>query len=51
MPCPDARAATLAFAGFAVVFFIRSGYTTTVDTLTLVPPALRQGIPTAPARW
>ena len=44
----DARIlATLAFLGFAVVFFMRSDYTTGVDTYTLVMPTLLQGIPTA----
>lgn len=48
MPRSDARVlATMAFAGFAAVFFMRSGYTTTVDTWTLVLPTLLQGIPTA----
>ncbi|CAM2152675.1 Multidrug export protein EmrB [Pararobbsia alpina] len=39
--------ATLAFLGFAGVFFLRSNYTTGVDTYTLVLPTLLQGIPTA----
>ena len=44
----DARIlATLAFIGFAMVFFMRSLYTTDVDSLTLVLPTLLQGIPTA----
>lgn len=44
----DARVlATLAFIGFAIVFFMRSLYTTDVDRLTLVLPTLLQGIPTA----
>ncbi|AET90721.1 drug resistance transporter, EmrB/QacA subfamily [Burkholderia sp. YI23] len=48
MPRSDARVlATLAFLGFATVFFMRSHYTTGVDTWTLVVPTLLQGIPTA----
>ncbi|BAO88229.1 DHA2 family efflux MFS transporter permease subunit [Caballeronia cordobensis] len=48
MPRSDARVlATLAFLGFATVFFMRSQYTTGVDTWTLVVPTLLQGIPTA----
>ncbi|RAS35564.1 EmrB/QacA subfamily drug resistance transporter [Paraburkholderia bryophila] len=48
MPKSDARVlATLAFVGFAAVFFMRSHYTTGVDTWTLVLPTLLQGIPTA----
>ncbi|KXV07970.1 disulfide bond formation protein DsbA [Caballeronia megalochromosomata] len=48
MPRSDARVlATLAFFGFAAVFFMRSHYTTGVDTFTLVVPTLLQGIPTA----
>ncbi len=48
MPKSDARIlATLAFVGFASVFFMRSLYTTGVDTWTLVLPTLLQGIPTA----
>ncbi|SAK43116.1 EmrB/QacA family drug resistance transporter [Caballeronia pedi] len=48
MPRSDARVlATLAFFGFAAVFFMRSHYTTGVDTYTLVVPTLLQGIPTA----
>jgi DHA2 family multidrug resistance protein len=48
MPKSDARVlATLAFLGFAAVFFMRSRYTTGVDTFTLVIPTLLQGIPTA----
>jgi MFS transporter, DHA2 family, multidrug resistance protein len=44
----DARVlATLAFIGFAVVFFMRAQYDTDVDRLTLVLPTLLQGIPTA----
>ncbi|MGO4329561.1 DHA2 family efflux MFS transporter permease subunit [Cupriavidus sp. 2TAF22] len=37
---------TMAFLGFAGVFFMRSQYTTGVDTWTLVLPTLLQGIPT-----
>jgi DHA2 family multidrug resistance protein len=48
LPKSDARVlATLAFIGFAGVFFMRSAYTTGVDTWTLVLPTLLQGIPTA----
>ncbi|MFC0399894.1 DHA2 family efflux MFS transporter permease subunit [Paraburkholderia rhizosphaerae] len=48
MPKSDARVlATLAFIGFAIVFFMRSGYTTGVDAWTLVLPTLLQGIPMA----
>jgi len=48
MPKSDARVlATLAFVGFAGVFFMRSVYNTEVDTFTLVLPTLLQGIPTA----
>jgi DHA2 family multidrug resistance protein len=48
MPRSDARLlATLAFVGFAIVFFMRSGYTTGVDPYTLVLPTLLQGIPMA----
>jgi DHA2 family multidrug resistance protein len=48
MPKSDARVlATLAFVGFAGVFFMRSNYTTGVDTWTLVLPTLLQGFPTA----
>ncbi|HUB89677.1 MAG TPA: DHA2 family efflux MFS transporter permease subunit [Dyella sp.] len=44
----DARIlATLAFAGFAAVFFMRSVYTTQIDQYTLILPTLLQGIPTA----
>lgn len=39
--------ATVAFLGFAGVFYMRSGYTTGVDTFTLVLPTLLQGIPMA----
>ncbi|CAD6529333.1 DHA2 family efflux MFS transporter permease subunit [Paraburkholderia sabiae] len=48
MPRSDSRVlATLAFVGFAGVFFMRSRYTTDVDAFTLVLPTLLQGIPTA----
>ncbi|MCA8078864.1 DHA2 family efflux MFS transporter permease subunit [Burkholderia cepacia] len=48
MPKSDARVlATLAFLGFAGVFFMRSHYTTSVDPFTLVLPTLLQGIPMA----
>jgi MFS transporter, DHA2 family, multidrug resistance protein len=48
MPRSDARViATLSFLGFAAVFFMRSHYTTGVDTYTLVIPTLLQGIPSA----
>jgi MFS transporter, DHA2 family, multidrug resistance protein len=48
MPKSDMRVlATLAFLGFAGVFFMRSHYTTGVDPYTLVLPTLLQGIPTA----
>ena len=48
MPKTDMRIlATLAFLGFAGVFFMRSHYTTGVDPYTLVLPTLLQGIPTA----
>ena len=48
MPRSDMRVlATLAFAGFAGVFLMRSHYTTGVDPYTLVLPTLLQGIPTA----
>ena len=48
MPKSDARGlATLAFLGFAGVFFMRSHYTTSVDLYTLVLPTLLQGIPMA----
>ena len=48
MPKSDARVlATLAFLGFAGVFFMRSHYTTSVDLYTLVLPTLLQGIPMA----
>ncbi|HVE06681.1 MAG TPA: DHA2 family efflux MFS transporter permease subunit [Paraburkholderia sp.] len=48
MPKSDARVlATMAFLGYAAVFFMRSNYTTGVDAWTLVLPTLLQGIPTA----
>src|SRR5450830_1276591 len=48
VPKSDTRIlATMAFIGFAIVFFMRSLYTTQVDTFTLVLPTLLQGIPTA----
>jgi len=48
MPRTDARIlATLAFVGYAGVFFMRSNYTTGVDQWTLILPTLLQGIPTA----
>ncbi|WP_394782230.1 DHA2 family efflux MFS transporter permease subunit [Undibacterium sp.] len=48
MPKSDTRVlATMAFVGFAGVFFMRSVYTTGVDTWTLVLPTLLQGIPMA----
>jgi DHA2 family multidrug resistance protein len=48
MPRTDLRIlATLAFIGFAIVFFMRSRYTTTIDAFTLVLPTLLQGVPTA----
>ncbi|WP_296000650.1 DHA2 family efflux MFS transporter permease subunit [Rugamonas sp.] len=48
MPKSDSRVlATLAFIGFAIVFFMRSTYNTEVDLWTLVLPTLLQGIPTA----
>ncbi|PCE28712.1 EmrB/QacA family drug resistance transporter [Paraburkholderia acidicola] len=44
----DARIiATLAFSGFAAVFFMRSHYLTDIDTWHLVLPTLLQGIPMA----
>ncbi|RQS62573.1 MFS transporter [Burkholderia sp. Bp8963] len=48
MPKSDLRVlATLAFAGFAAVFFMRSQFTTSIDPRTLILPTLLQGIPTA----
>ena len=44
----DARLlATFAFVGFAIVFFMRSLYTTDIDQYALILPTLLQGIPTA----
>jgi len=39
--------ATIAFVGFAGVFFLRAQYTTDIDQFTLILPTLLQGIPTA----
>jgi DHA2 family multidrug resistance protein len=48
MPKSDLRVlATIAFVGFAGVFFLRARYTTDIDMATLVLPTLLQGIPTA----
>lgn len=48
LPRTDARyVATLAFVGFAVVFFMRSNYVIQIDTWHLVLPTLLQGIPMA----
>ncbi|MGF6997172.1 DHA2 family multidrug resistance protein [Paraburkholderia sp. GAS32] len=48
LPRSDARKiATVAFAGFAVVFYMRSNYVVSVDTWHLVLPTLLQGIPMA----
>ena len=48
MPKSDARVlATLAFLGFAGVFFMRSHYTASVDPYSLVLPTLLQGMPMA----
>ncbi|VWC52904.1 DSBA oxidoreductase [Burkholderia aenigmatica] len=48
MPKSDMRVlVTFAFLGFAGVFFMRSRYTTGIDTWSLVVPTLLQGIPTA----
>ncbi|MBV6325642.1 DHA2 family efflux MFS transporter permease subunit [Duganella violaceipulchra] len=48
MPRSDARVlGTLAFVGFAGVFFLRSNYFLDVDLFSLVMPTLLQGIPTA----
>ncbi len=48
MPRSDSRVlATLAFIGFAIVFYMRSRYYTGVDAYSLVLPTLLQGIPTA----
>lgn len=48
LPIVDARIlTTIAFLLFGLVFFMRSLYTTYVDTWTLVLPTLIQGIPVA----
>jgi MFS transporter, DHA2 family, multidrug resistance protein len=48
LPRTDARVvATLAFVGFAIVFFMRSRYVIEIDTWHLVLPTLLQGIPMA----
>jgi DHA2 family multidrug resistance protein len=48
LPRADARIiATVAFLCFAVVFYMRSGYVTEIDTWHLVLPTLLQGIPMA----
>src|ERR1700722_8298416 len=48
LPRTDARmVATLAFIGFAIVFYMRSNYVTEIDTWHLVLPTLLQGIPMA----
>lgn len=48
LPRVDARIiATIAFLMFGLVFFLRSFYTSTVDTWALVIPTLLQGIPVA----
>ena len=48
LPIVDARIiTTFAFLLFGLVFFMRSLYTTDVDTWTLVLPTLIQGIPVA----
>lgn len=48
LPKSDARIiATLAFIGFAIVFFMRANYVTDIDTWHLVVPTLLQGIPSA----
>jgi MFS transporter, DHA2 family, multidrug resistance protein len=48
MPKSDARVlATLAFLGFAGVFFMRANYVPNLDVYTLVLPTLLQGIPMA----
>lgn len=44
LPKVDARkVASVAFLGFALVFFLRAGFTTEVDTITLLIPTLLQG--------
>ena len=48
LPKVDARlVATVAFIGFALVFYMRTLYNTSVDTYSLVLPTLLQGIPMA----
>jgi DHA2 family multidrug resistance protein len=48
MPKSDPRVlATLAFLGFAGVFFMRANYVPNLDEYSLVLPTLLQGIPTA----
>jgi DHA2 family multidrug resistance protein len=48
LPRSDARViATLAFIGFAIVFYMRSKYVIDIDTWHLVLPTLLQGIPMA----
>jgi DHA2 family multidrug resistance protein len=48
LPRSDARIiATLAFVGFAIVFYMRSKYVVDIDTFHLVLPTLLQGIPMA----
>jgi DHA2 family multidrug resistance protein len=48
LPRSDARIiATLAFVGFAIVFYMRSKYVIEIDTWHLVMPTLLQGIPMA----
>jgi MFS transporter, DHA2 family, multidrug resistance protein len=48
LPRTDARiVATMAFIGFAIVFYMRSNYVIQIDTWHLVLPTLLQGIPTA----
>ncbi|CAL8476980.1 protein of unknown function (plasmid) [Caballeronia sp. S22] len=47
LPRVDARLiATLAFYGFAGVFFMRVNFLTTIDRFHLIVPTLLQGIPT-----
>lgn len=48
LPKVDARIITsIAFVLFSLVFFLRSFYTATIDTMTLILPTLLQGIPMA----
>ena len=48
LPRSDARViATMAFVGFAIVFYMRSKYVIEIDTWHLVLPTLLQGIPMA----